>query len=291
MSRPSIDRALRVQHEAEVYDRRADQLLTSVEETVLRVDPEAVPFPNREHVDFLSFALDQIGELAGRRILEVGCGGGALSVYLALQGANVKGIDVSEGMLARARARAEASGAEGVELAKAAVEDLRDPDEYYDVILGNQVLHHFELPAAAANLRRLLAPSGIAVFCEPVLFLPDVARRLRYSRAVTTCFPSRTDTPDERSISFADLGVLHRAFEHVECYPFQALCRLQNFAHLSDELFSRLERIDRFLLARVSPTLRLCRYIVVLLEREPGRRAATSARGAARISAMALHST
>lgn len=54
--------------------------------------------------------LDSIGSLKGKQILEIGCGTGSSTVALAEQGAQVTGIDVSEGGLAVARDRIRAYG-------------------------------------------------------------------------------------------------------------------------------------------------------------------------------------
>ena len=104
---------------------------------------------------------------------------------------------------------------------------------------------------------------GLALFIEPVLFLPDWVRTVRYSRAVTRFFPSRTDTPDERSIDLRDLARIRGAFGGMEVHPFQLTTRLQNFVDLSDPTFARLERLDRALLKRVPGASRLTRYVVL----------------------------
>src|SRR6478752_3729222 len=74
-------------HEAEIYDAMAAQMLAELADEDFLVQADRIPFHNREHVDYLTFAIDQLRPLAGKRILEVGAGGGMLAVYLALQGA------------------------------------------------------------------------------------------------------------------------------------------------------------------------------------------------------------
>lgn len=247
--------------EAGVYDARIREHFAALRDEDLRIAAERPPYPNREHVDFLDFALERLSPLAGARILEVGCGTGALSVYLALRGARVTAVDVSEANIGLARRRAAASGAE-VDFRAVPVELLDEPAGAFDGILGNQVLHHFELGDAMPNLRRMLRPGGRAVFCEPVLLIPDWLRRVRDSRAVTRFLPRLVDTPTEHSISPSDARLILDAFPGGRTVPFQLLTRVQNFRPLSDAAFARLERIDRFLLRRLPPARRACRYLV-----------------------------
>jgi ubiquinone/menaquinone biosynthesis C-methylase UbiE len=56
------------------------------------------------------FTLGALGDLEGRKILDVGCGSGRYSVELARAGAEVVGVDFSEEMLSMARRRAEEAG-------------------------------------------------------------------------------------------------------------------------------------------------------------------------------------
>ncbi len=259
-------RTNRQANEAAVYDARAEMLLAETPDEALLVDRSEPPFPNREHRDFLTYALAQIPTFQDKRVLEVGCGSGNLSTWFALQGAQATGVDVSEVMLKLARRRAQVNGVdEAVTLLDQPIETLDAPDGSFDMVIGNQVLHHLELDESMANIRRLLSPNGVAVFCEPVLFLPEVSRRVRYNGLVTRLFPSRADTPDERSLGMTEIHRVLDAFPSSEWRPFQLLCRLQNFVELPDGAFHMLERIDRFVLKRVPGAYRLCRYVVVVL--------------------------
>jgi 2-polyprenyl-3-methyl-5-hydroxy-6-metoxy-1,4-benzoquinol methylase len=253
-------------HEAEIYDAMAQRILAEASDEDLRVDPARIPFHNREHVDYLSAAIGALGPLAGRRILEVGAGGGSLAVWLAQQGAEVVGIDVSAGILEVAERRAAVSGvADRTTFVHAPIESFAWEGPRFDAVIGNNVVHHFELDLALANLATLLDPAGAAVFCEPVLFLPEAVRTVRNSRPVARVFPLHTHTPDERSLSLADLEAMRPWFASVDWQPFQLLCRLQNFVELSDGVWNRLERIDRAVLARVPASRRLCRMVVLTL--------------------------
>ena len=266
-----LDLEQRHAHEAETYDEMAGEILATWDEAAFLVDPRRIPFANREHVDFLTDAVGRLGPLAGRRVLEVGVGGGSLAVWLAQQGAEVVGIDVSPGILEVATKRARLNGvADRTTFVHAPVETFDPraaglPYGQFDAVIGNNVVHHFERDLALANLGRLLAPGALAVFCEPVLLLPEVARTVRNSRLVARRFPLHTHSPDERSLDRADFARMRRWFRHVEWTPHQLLGRLQNFVDLSDRAWNRLAAIDRVVLTRLPFTAGLCRMAVIEL--------------------------
>jgi 2-polyprenyl-3-methyl-5-hydroxy-6-metoxy-1,4-benzoquinol methylase len=254
-------------HERATYDAMAALFLADAEDDDLVVRADRIPFPNREQVEYLSATVEALGPLAGRRVLEVGAGSGALAVWLALQGADVTGIDVSGGILDVAAKRALLSGtSDRTRFVCAPIEEFDDPDRSFDLVIGSNVVHHFDREPAVANLARLLRPDGRAAFCEPVLFLPDRVRRLRYAAVVRRRFPPHTHSPDERSLNRDDLAVIARHFSSVSWQPVQLLCRLQNFVELSDPTFNRLESIDRFVLGHLPPARWLARMIVLTLE-------------------------
>jgi 2-polyprenyl-3-methyl-5-hydroxy-6-metoxy-1,4-benzoquinol methylase len=254
-------------HERETYDAMAMAMLADMTDDELMVRADRIPFANREHVDFLSFAIGELGPLEGRRVLEVGAGSGSLAVWLALQGADVTGIDVSDGILQVAAKRAAVSGvSHRTRFVTCPIEEFDDPPASYDLIIGNNVVHHFDRDPALANIARLIPPDGRAVFCEPVLFVPEVLRRVRYSATVSRRFPPHTHTPDERSLNRNDLNVSARYFGTVRWYPFQLLCRVQNFVELSNPVWNRLESIDRFTLRHARVARWLARMIVLVLD-------------------------
>ncbi|MEU6083360.1 methyltransferase domain-containing protein [Streptomyces sp. NPDC047108] len=98
------------------------------------------------------------GDVAGRRILDAGCGSGPLSAALRDRGAVVTGIDASAGMLALARQRL---GGDAV----LHVVDIGDPlpfaDGAFDDVVASLVLHYLEdWGPTLAEIRRVLKPGG-----------------------------------------------------------------------------------------------------------------------------------
>ncbi|MCX5261749.1 class I SAM-dependent methyltransferase [Streptomyces canus] len=98
------------------------------------------------------------GDVAGRRILDAGCGSGSLFAALRDRGALVSGFDASAGMLELARRRL----GDGADLQ---VADLGSPlpyaDDTFDGVVASLVLHYLEdWGPALAELHRVLKPGG-----------------------------------------------------------------------------------------------------------------------------------
>ena len=98
------------------------------------------------------------GDVAGRRILDAGCGSGALSAALRARGAVVTGFDVSAAMVDLAYSRLG-------EDADLRVADLAAPlpfaDAAFDDVVASLVLHYLEDWAGPlSELRRVLRPGG-----------------------------------------------------------------------------------------------------------------------------------
>lgn len=91
--------------------------------------------------------------LPGDRILELGCGDGALSCLLAGQGFDVTGVDISEGMIAQARERAEKLGVKARFVV--ADTDCFNPDESFDAVISFMSAFFAYLEAPEAFLQRI----------------------------------------------------------------------------------------------------------------------------------------
>jgi 2-polyprenyl-6-hydroxyphenyl methylase/3-demethylubiquinone-9 3-methyltransferase len=103
--------------------------------------------------------------LAGKSVLDVGCGGGILSEAMARSGARVKGIDLAEKPLKVAELHRLESGV-AVEYEAASAEDLaaREPARY-DVVTCLEVLEHVPDPSSTVRACAALArPNGHVFF-------------------------------------------------------------------------------------------------------------------------------
>ncbi len=110
------------------------------------------------------------GPVAGRDMLDLGCGNGYLCRRLAAEGACATGVDPSPSMVAAARQR-ETEDPLGVRYLRAGAENLGVlPDGAFDLVIANHVLSAVaDLSAALAEARRVLRPGGVlvAVFSHP----------------------------------------------------------------------------------------------------------------------------
>lgn len=103
--------------------------------------------------------------VAGRDVLELGCGTGKNTAWLAEHARSVVALDFSAGMLARARERLGDSRVRFVR------HDVREPwpvpDASVDVVIGNLVLEHVgDLAPIYAEATRVLRPRGQLWLCE-----------------------------------------------------------------------------------------------------------------------------
>jgi 2-polyprenyl-6-hydroxyphenyl methylase/3-demethylubiquinone-9 3-methyltransferase len=112
----------------------------------------------------LKFINDRVG-LKGKRVLDVGCGGGILSEGMADLGADVTGIDLGEAPLAVARLHLKESG-QKVEYLQISAEDLaRERPGDFDVVTCLEMLEHVPDPASTITAcARLVKPGGTVVF-------------------------------------------------------------------------------------------------------------------------------
>jgi 2-polyprenyl-3-methyl-5-hydroxy-6-metoxy-1,4-benzoquinol methylase len=175
------------------------------------------------------------GNPAGLRILDVGCGEGEDSLLLASLGARVTGIDISPAAVALARERAQLSGLSGsTDFICSPLEQAPLPDKHFDVIWGDNVLHHV-LPVLDESLRllaRVAKPGAKMLFIEPVNLCPPL-RKIRF------LVPVHTEvTPGERPLERHDLEIVGRHVSQLRRRHFLFLGRLIRFV-LRDNSFEK----------------------------------------------------
>lgn len=109
--------------------------------------------------------IDRSAPLAGKQVLDVGCGGGLLSEGMAARGARVTGIDLSDKPLGVARLHLLESG-QKVDYRKISAEDLAgEMPAAFDVVTCMEMLEHVPNPASTiAACSRLVKPGGTVFF-------------------------------------------------------------------------------------------------------------------------------
>jgi SAM-dependent methyltransferase len=245
----------------------------------LQADPGrfVVTKPPYAHMPFVKGLVAALGDVAGKQVLELGCGHGDLSVYLAKHGAEVTGVDIGASLVEAARALAEVNDVQA-QFDRVDIKTLPFPSESADIVVGLAVLHHLSEPDLTSALRdthRVLRPDGRAIFTEPVEdsrifdflqnlvpagkpgdshYRPSWLRRRAWARYVAG--------EDQRSLTTRELRRGGDAtWRSVQVTPYGLTSRLERV--LPARLRSTLWSFDEIALRRLPPLRRFARTVLV----------------------------
>lgn len=158
------------------------------------------------------FILRHLGDVRGKRLLDLGCGAGENSVYFAQRGAQCVAADYSPGMVdvALKLAAANRVSVEGRVVDAMAI-DL--PDNSFDIVYASNLLHHIPNPTLVLNeMQRILKPGGKACFWDPLKHNPiiNVYRRMA----------TKVRTDDETPLDIQIVDAVRSRFSQVEYDTF-----------------------------------------------------------------------
>lgn len=114
--------------------------------------------------------VSSIKDLHSNKILEIGCGTGALTKFFMVR-QNVIGIDASFYLLKRAMKKTYISK---VNFAAANALKLPFGDKSFSAVAGNSVMHHLVLRELLPEIFRVLEPGGKISFAEPNMLNPQI---------------------------------------------------------------------------------------------------------------------
>ena len=114
----------------------------------------------------LNYIDQNCGGLKGKKVIDVGCGGGILTESMALRGADTLGIDMGETPLSVAELHALESGVKNISYQKTLVEDIAaEQNDEYDVVSCMEMLEHVPDPGSIINAcAQLVRPGGNVFF-------------------------------------------------------------------------------------------------------------------------------
>ncbi|MFO0815628.1 MAG: class I SAM-dependent methyltransferase [Gemmatales bacterium] len=226
-------------------------------------DPALLRFADAAYLDhepWVRPALAKLGPLAGKRILDFGCGHGMASTCLARAGAEVLAFDLSAGYVAEAVARATANG---VSIQGFVADGARLPlaDGSLDGIWGVAILHHLDMVEAAREIKRVLRPGGVAVFCEPWGGNPLLEAARHWLPYV-----GKERTADERPLIQSDVNQLRNIFPQLDVEYVQLVGMVRR-AWRRNPLLPVLDRMDASLLRHWKVVRPWCRYVVLQMRK------------------------
>jgi 2-polyprenyl-6-hydroxyphenyl methylase/3-demethylubiquinone-9 3-methyltransferase len=113
--------------------------------------------------------IDQLAPLRGRRVLDVGCGGGILAESMAGRGADVTGIDLAAKPLKVAMLHAMESGLEGLRYRELSAEQMAQEQRgAFDTVTCMEMLEHVPQPDSVVRACATLAKPGGRVFFSTI---------------------------------------------------------------------------------------------------------------------------
>ncbi len=176
-------------------------------------------YPRRESTDVVRESLS----LPDARVLDVGCGDGALVRMMAREGAQATGLEISDSQLARARAESPVGG-ESYRVGRA--EALPIEDGAFDIVVFFNSLHHVPIECqekAIVEAARVLETGGRLFVMEPVAEGP--------------LFELMRPVDDETEVRAAAYAALRRAANGPTFEEFREYSFATDYCYASFEAF------------------------------------------------------
>lgn len=256
-------------HSEEVLERhRHNRKYTQQTPESLRIEPRHwQKFDGIfKHIHCYTYAVVSLGDIAGKEVLDLGCGTGWFSVILAKKGAMVTGVDISPEAIAIARKRAIVNAvSDRVNFMPMSFYDLKSNfrAESFDKTIGLSVLHHCQHKSLLADqLCSILKPGGRVVFNEPF-------GNVRWLERIRLLLPIAVNEQDkthwQEQLTYADLDELKPHFE-VGFKEFQFISRLDRVIR-DTRLITWFGHLDTRLLTAFPVLRSMARDIVITLDK------------------------
>ena len=199
-----------------------------------------------------------LGNVHGKKVLEIGCGSGEQASYLAAQGAIVTVIDISAESLKTAQELAKKKEVE-LTAVRMNAEELTFPAESFDLVYINSTLMHVQQQKVLQECSRVLKKGGRLVVIEPLRYAPLVQIYRLFSSY-------RKMNPQYATFKMFRAGKEYFAdYNHQEFYLFSsALLPVFSLKYRwLHQSYDTISKVDNFLL-KIIPPLRYGCWVSVV---------------------------
>jgi len=204
----------------------------------------------------------------GKKVLDYCCGDGDFSIFLAKNGANATGIDISGTSIENAKRIAISEGVgKNTSFFVMDAENLGFEDNYFDLIICSGILHHLDVKKAYPELARVLKPEGEIICNEPLIHNPF----FQLYRKMTPHL--RTEWEMHHILSKSDIGLAEKYFDRFETKFFHLATLLAvPFRNLPgfNFILGVFEKVDLILLKL--PFLKWWAWQIVFILSEPKKK-------------------
>ncbi len=199
---------------------------------VVKFSFDIVDYGNEKGINESDWRL--IGNVMGKKVLELGCGGANCGIALAKQGAQITCVDISEQQIGFARENARRENVE-IQFIVSDMEEVNLPEAQYDVVISMAALGYIEnIEKVFLNINKLLKDKGIFVGS-----LPD---------AISTCITSKylwNDPPETHSYFYT--GPTKWKWEDEDDFEFVTYRRpISEYINMLTDMGFYIRRVHEF---------------------------------------------
>jgi 2-polyprenyl-3-methyl-5-hydroxy-6-metoxy-1,4-benzoquinol methylase len=208
-----------------------------------RMDPSKKP-----NYAVLERAMAFLGDISAKSVLDLGCGSGSTSIYLASKGAHVTAVDTSRNAIERLKVSCRQNNIRNINALHMSAFDIADLGQF-DAAFGLFILHHIEpFDQFPEVLWRAMKPQARAFFYEN----SGRSRLLLWFRnhAVGRLWIPKKGDPEEEPLSPQEVAALQRYFSVTHEYLEMRFFGLIPEYLFGGRLHGPFRLIDRFCLQR-----------------------------------------
>lgn len=250
-----LDLEERVRLESQITDARAAEI-----DIERYRDISLISYVNKSAMR--RYLFDFLGDLSGKRVLEICCGYSMTPVMMAMAGAEVVANDVAPLSLEKVRRVAQMHHVAGrVQLYCGPAERLPYPDNHFDIIYGAAAVHHLQIDDAGRELSRVLRPGGRGAFHDPLghnFFLELARDNLNYNY-------KHPEKGTDRPLKLADIETFGSYFATYSWRGFGLLTMLPRFSSRFRRAKNALYAADCAILRALPFLQRYTRFAVTLV--------------------------